>query len=208
MSIIKKKIKDKNGSIAIIGVILALIIVTIITAYVNITNSSWVVNEVQSIMDLSNTNALQLSVDSDMLKKEMLAIEQKNYVTSDGHVKVNQDMLNKIVGNNLKAQLANNIKTSSLIDSVQIKYIKPELLYTNWGLNYDGNKEKARPQLILDSVVQVTLKHSKEFDNLDSKTIKTYNARTGNDIQISVDGKSGDGKVVLTVRSLTRMVYR
>ena len=208
MSIIKKKFKDKNGSIAIIGVILALIIVTIITAYVNMTNSSWVVNEVQSIMDLSNTNALQLSVDSDMLKKEMLAIEQKNYVTSDGHVKVNQDMLNKIVGNNLKAQLANNIKTSSLIDSVQIKYIKPELLYTNWGLNYDGNKEKARPQLILDSVVQITLKHSKEFDNLDGKTIKTYNARTGNDIQISVNGRSGDGKVVLTVRSLTRMVYR
>ena len=65
----KSLLKNNKGSISIIGVIITIIIVTVLSGYLGILNSSWVYNEVQSIMDLSATNTLQASLDTEALRR-------------------------------------------------------------------------------------------------------------------------------------------
>ena len=65
------KLKSNKGSIAIIGIIMTIIVVTLISGFLNMNNITWVSNEIQSILDVSTTTALQACLDDDKLRKEM-----------------------------------------------------------------------------------------------------------------------------------------
>lgn len=211
-------IKNKKGSIAIIGIIISLIIVTAITGYITIVNSSWVYNEIQSIMDICTTNALQNSIDSEALRKEILGVKNNNGISasttetsikSDGTGRDTVDMnkVNATLESLFNKELKKNTSTGKMITNINIVKFSTELTYDSWGAVY-GSKSKERPQLIMDSTVQITLKSSSEFDGLSNHSLKLYNARSGNDFNIKVNGTTADGRVVLTVRTLSRVLYK
>lgn len=207
---------NKKGSISIMGIIIALILVTVITGFMNVLASSYVYNEVQSIMDLSSINAMQYSIEDEALKREILGVENPSgqleddtIIHSDGtfNNKVIQSKINQTLLKYYRRELSNQIKSNSLIKNYKIVNCNGELEYDSWGANYNGQK-KQRPQLSFNSVVQVTIKSDKEFDTVDNYSLKLFNARNKGTINISVDGKTADGNLVLTIRTLSRLIYK
>lgn len=213
----KNIIRNKRGSISIIGIIITIIIVTALAGYMSILNSSWVFNEVQSIMDLCSTNALQQSIDSNALRKEILGVNNSSNGSSSSDTSignngqsagsVNQTKINNILKALYQAELNKNIKTNSMILNVNLVRFESDLVYTSWGANYGGSA-KSRPQLRLDATTQVTLKANSQFDGLNNYKLNMFNAKNNGNIQISVAGVTGDGKVILTVRTLSRIIYK
>lgn len=209
----KDILKNEKGSISVLGVIVTIIIVTVLSGYVSILNSSWVLNEVQSIMDLCATNALQSSLDSEALRKEVFGVVDENgssantSISNNGTGVVDQRKVNSILKNLYQKELNNNISPQGLIKKASLVSFDSDLVYSDWGVNYNSNSKK-RPQLRLDAVVQITLKANSEFDGLNNYKLERYNAKNNQNMQITVNGVSNDGEVILTVRTLTRMVYK
>lgn len=195
--------KNKKGSLSIIGAILIFIGISIFAAYISIDKSTWVTNEIQSIMDISGVTALQDSINTDALRQQILQVNGAGNVnTNTNTISVNQTQLNNIVKNNYIKELNNSLKANGdMIDSVSIKRFKTSLEKTNWGINIE-----AKPQLTLDATVQVILNDSYDFQ--DNYSIEGYDAKEGKDFSVSVTGHTNDGKVVLTVRSASRLIFK
>lgn len=216
---IKKMIKNKKGSISIIGIIITIIIVTALAGYISILNSSWVFNEVQSIMDLCATNALQQSIDSQALRKEILGVKNPSTgssgtdtsISSNGDWKTKtqaeKNKINDILKALYQAELNKNISTNSMILGVKLVNFESDLVYSSWGSTYNSNA-KSRPQLRLQAVTQITLKANSQFDGLNNYKLSLFNAKNKGTIDITVAGVTGDGKVILTVRTLSRILYK
>lgn len=207
----KSILKNQKGSFSIIGIILTITIVTIIAGYISINRNTWVNSELQSIVDISSLNALNASIDEEKLKNQIFAVKgTKAYIdtkVSDLKVKGDTSGINSVVANNFQKELNKQVRVNSMIESITVKSCKSELQVTSWGTN-KGVSNLKRPQLILDSVVQVVVKNTAEFDSMGAHTLSYTDAKTGNIMSISVDGVTKDGKVVLTVRCLSRIVYR
>ena len=122
----KSLLKNNKGSISIIGVIITIIIVTVLSGYLGILNSSWVYNEVQSIMDLSATNTLQASLDTEALRREILGVNDgasSNSSTSigsqgQGASSVNQNKINSTLRAIYQNELNKNLGTNSIITGI------------------------------------------------------------------------------------------
>lgn len=220
--IIFEKLKNKKGVNSILGVILTLISVTVISAYVSINTKSWVTNEVQSLMDVSATDALQDVISSDDLRKEIITVNDTSSSINSRTQKslVNQENVKKKVKNSYKAELNKCLKANGdLIDSIELKEFDAGLENTMWGVNSKNlikDEYQARPQLFIDAVVQVTLNEDTQWDLNSNYKIRYFNSKStstdttsyGQDEYVQVAGVTNDGKVVLTVRTLTRLIYR
>lgn len=211
MIMVKNKLKEQKGAISIIFIILSLILIMIITAFMTINKSTYLQNEVQSVMDSSATSALSMSIDKSALKKEMFTVGS-SYISGDGTKKsINQSQLEDIVKTNYMNELAQNLGQNSIdgIMSYDITNFSVELSYTDWGVSDGQGKTIKRPQLIMNSVVQVKVKSYADFDLLSTYTTSLYNARTSkNDVSVTVAGRTNDGEIILAVRTLARLVYR
>lgn len=211
----KRYILNKKGSISVVGVIITIIIVTVISGYISILNSSWVYNEVQSIMDLCSTNTLQQSIDSEVLRKEILGVKEfrsdssgnDTKITDTGVGHVNNQKITSILKNMYQAELNKNVRTNNMIQKIQLVSFDADLTYNSWGATYN-NKAKNRPQLRLDAVTQITLKANSKFDASNNYSIKYFNAKNNGNINIQVSDITGDGRVILTVRTLSRVLYK
>lgn len=225
--IIFERLKNNNGVNSILGVILTLISITVISAYVSITNTSWVTNEVQSIIDISATDALQDVINSDDLRKEIITVNNTHESMNTKDPK-SLDQQNKAIDQNKViekakdsyiAELNKSLRANgNLINSIHIESFDAGLENTMWGVNSTNmitGQQQARPQLFIDATVQVTLNENPNWDVDDNYKIKYFNAKSTDttlsrdaDKNISVLGTTKDGKVVLTVRTLTRLIYR
>lgn len=210
----KKIIKNKKGSISIIGIIITIIIITALSGYLSIMNSSWVFNEVQSIMDLCATNTLQQSIDSQALRKEILGVKDPSTgsssdtsISNTGKINVNAQKVNNILLSLYQAELNKNMRKNNLMTDIKLVSFDADLVYQSWGATYN-NQAKNRPQLRLNAVTQVTIKANSQFDGLNNYNVNFFNAKNGTNFSIKVAGVTGDGKVVLTVRTLTRVLYK
>ena len=213
---IKNILSNKKGDISLIYAIFAIIIITIITAFLTMNKTSFLFNEVQSVMDSSATTAISFSVDKSKLKEEILAVGS-SYISSDGTKKrINQSELDRIIRQNYLNQLSKNIGTNNIngVMGYRLVDFSTEMSYDDWGVNATDKrtgalKSKKRPQIIMDSTVKVKLRSYTDFDTLGNYTMKMYNARKpSNDITINVAGRTNDGEIVLIIRTLARIVYR
>lgn len=214
----RNNINNKKGNISIIGIIIAIIIVTAISGFLSIMNSSWIYNEVQSIMDLCAINTLQSSIDSQALKKEVLGVNNDlNDGSSTDDTSINSDAIdysniNKTKVNNIlkiiyQEELNKNIKTNNMISNIKLVSFNGDLVYSDWGANYEGVTKK-RPQLRLDAITQITLKTNSQFDTLDNYDLHFFDSKNNGNITINVAGVTADGNIILTVRTLTRVLYK
>lgn len=217
--------RSKKGSISMIGIIITLIGITVLSGFMAILNSSYVINEVEAIMELSSTNAIQKSIDTELLRQEMLGIIDpttgkpgKDTTIShdgDGAVKVNNQKITTIMRNNYQRELNRNVAPGGLIQAVRLVHFDSSLVYSKWGTNYtlkeygmaieDG---KLRPQIVINSVVQIDLKATSKFDGLNNYNLNLYNAFNGQNMTVAVSGVAEDGTVTLTVQTMARSIYR
>ena len=219
--ILNKILKNKKGVNSILGAILTIISVTVISAYVSINRTSWATNEIQSIMDISATDALQDVISSNDLRKEIIAVNESDSSINSRTQKslVDQNKVKNKVKTAYMEELKRCLKTNNdLIDSIKLVDFDAGLENTMWGVNstnlITGNQQ-ARPQLFIDATVQVTLNEDPQWDVNSNYKIRYFNAKStdsvfskNEDKYVSVLGKTNDGKVILTVRTLTRLIYR
>ena len=219
--ILNKILKNKKGVNSILGAILTIISVTVISAYVSINRTSWATNEIQSIMDISATDALQDVISSNDLRKEIIAVNESDSSINSRTQKslVDQNKVKNKVKTAYMEELKRCLKTNNdLIDSIKLVDFDAGLENTMWGVNstnlITGNQQ-ARPQLFIDATVQVTLNEDPQWDVNSNYKIRYFNAKSTDSVfsknadkYVSVLGKTNDGKVILTVRTLTRLIYR
>lgn len=203
----KDILNNKKGDIAILYVIFAVIIITIITAFLTMNKTSFLFNEIQSVMDSSATTAITFSVDKTKLKQEILAVGS-SYISNDGTKKsINQTELDSILKQNYLDLLSKNIGTNNIngVMGYDLVNFSTEMTYDSWGVNATDKKtgvytSKKRPQIIMDATVKVRLKSYTDYDTLGNYTMNMYNARKpSNNITISVAGRTNDGEIVLIV---------
>lgn len=180
-------IKDQKGAISILFVIFAFIALLIITATIDILKESYVINEVQGIMDVAGVSALNASVDKESLRGEKL-VYSEDVLKSTYH---------KII--------RERINTEGVITYRNI--LKTEVLHkvSNTGL---GQVSKAKEQLWLDSIMVIRVKTSTVFDLFPSVQKNYYDSKSNSNFSVEVAGETEDGETELIIRSVTRLVYR
>lgn len=188
MNALKRFWNNKKGNFSILFVTLVLISVLVVTAFVDILKESWSIQEVQSIMDVAGVSALRTGVDETKLRVEIFKVDT-NLVES----KFNQMVSNELEG------------SEKIVDyrfvRTKVKQYAPE----NWGL---GQTSKARPQAMIDSTMVITVEASPTFDMIPGTAKVFYDSKSQSDFEVTYNGRTQDGKIELTIRSVSRIVYR
>lgn len=201
------KLKNEKGAFSIIAAILVFIVILSITAYSDIINKKWTLNEVQSVMDASGSNTLKSTVDLDYLRAEILAIDKNN--TADTNNNPNKQINTTDYKNKIKkayiAELKSQVSTNVNITQLDVQTVDVSFDYDTFGL---GESEKPRPQISLDAVSKLKVDSAEFMDTLEGVTAEVYSSRNNSTFTVEYLGRSADGQVELLVRSVTRLVYR
>nr|WP_162182149.1 hypothetical protein [Jeotgalibacillus malaysiensis] len=207
---LKSRLNNEKGSYSIIAVMLIFIILIAVAAYTDMITKRWTINEVQAVMDLSGGNTLKKHVNLNELYQEKIgdgrftSDKNKEQIKSELEAAVDEDYLRKIE-DAYKEELFNQIKVNDTISSVQVTNLDVDFGYTNEGL---GEKATPRPQFVIDSVVQLEVKTSNQFDTGANYTSQVFSSFNSSNFEVTVIDKPKDGKQTLAVRSVTRLVYR
>lgn len=92
---IKNTITNKKGDIALIGVIITITVTVFIQGYLDTTSANYILDEAQSMIDLTALTTLQSSVDTEGLRYERMTIRPYNYDYESMHVNQTQNSLQK-----------------------------------------------------------------------------------------------------------------
>ncbi|TCK01315.1 UNVERIFIED_ORG: hypothetical protein BDK47_1166 [Anoxybacillus amylolyticus] len=180
-------LKEKQGSFAIIVAIVVFVGALTVTAFVDMLSRTYLINEVQSIMDVSGTSALRTGVDVVNLRAEDFRFD-KNLVES-----------------NYRRMVSDQVGRLPNISHYQFVDMDVSVFQSAFGLGQTG---KPRWQGMIDSTMMIQVEASPVFDLIPGATETFYDAKSSSSFQVSYVGKTEDGKVELLVRSVTRVVYR
>lgn len=201
---IRKLIKEEDGAFSIVSIVVVLIMVLAITAFTDIVNKSFILNEVQGHMDTAGITALQKSIDMTRLRAEQLATDSENVVDIEDNSMNLSDYKDKI-NKNYDNELRKRIKINSNIVAIEKENVFVDFTYDNWGFGITSSK---RPQIVLDATYKITIRASSEFDNITPLAKQFYSARQSKNFSISYNGRDEDGNIELIIRSVTREAYR
>lgn len=201
---IRKLIKEEDGAFSIVSIVVVLIMVLAITAFTDIVNKSFILNEVQGHMDTAGITALQNSINMTRLRAEQLATDNDNLAdTEDGTLELS-DYKDKIKKSYDK-ELRKRIKINPNITSIKQESILVDFTYDNWGF---GTTSSKRPQIVLDATYKITIRASSQFDKITPIAKQFYSARQSRNFSVSYNGRDDDGNIELIIRSVTREAYR
>lgn len=182
-----EKFKKKDGAVSIMIVVALLVGVFIIAGSVEIVKRSHTMNEIGYIMDIASVTALRSGVDEEKLRAEEFAID-KSMVIRNYHSMVDQSLDNY----------------GHIVSHKHVK-TKVEGFKETWGLGQTG---KAREQVLIDSTVLLKVHSNNFFDTIPAVGKRFYDARSNSDFEITYNGVGEDNLVELSVRSVSRVVYR
>lgn len=211
---LKEKLKSNKGAYSILAAILILIMATMMTAYVDILNKKWALNEVQTIMDSSGINTLQNQVNNKSLRAEILSLDPDKPNISDGdYADTTDKSFSPSVQQKYKSDMTNyykqevdkQIKGQTNVSEYDVERVDVVFSYDNWGL---GETKKKLPQITLDSVVRMRIKTTSLFDDITKVSSVMYSSRNNANFTVTYNGTTEDGQSELIVRSVTRLVYR
>lgn len=212
--IIKEKVQNQKGAYSVVITILILVMVLVMTGYMDIMNKKWAVSEVQTIMDTSGINTLQNQVNNSALRAEILSLDKdSNDITDQDYADRNNGAFTVAEQQKYKSdmalyyqqELARQIKGRTNVSSYEIERVDVTFSYDHWGL---GTTTKRLPQITLDAVVKMRVKQTGVFDNTINITRTMYSARNNANFTVTYDGEAENGEAELIVRSVTRLVYR
>jgi len=187
MKSLKCFLRNTKGAFSILFVILIFIGVMIATAFMDMLVKSYTLQEVQSVMDVAGVSALQTGVDSRKLRVEIFDVD-KNVVES-----------------NYKRLVSERMNESQKIINYRFVRTTVETFNENWGLGITG---KSRPQALIDSTMVIVVENSPMWDLIPGANETFYNSRDGEFFDVTYLGTTQDGQVELSIRSVSRIVYR
>lgn len=199
-----KKLRDNKGSFAIISAMLVFIVVLCIAYYSDTIAKRWVINEVQAIMDSSGTNTLKSTVDTEYLRKEILASDANNPIDVNIRQLDTVKYKNKIKQAYIK-EISSQVATNDTITSLDVKDVEVSFDYDTFGL---GESKKSRPQITLKALTTLKVDSHPMVNSLEGSTAEIYNSRNNDTFQVKYGGVDENGDVTLAVYSVTRLVYR
>lgn len=202
-----KRLQNEKGSFAIIGAVLIFVVILAISAYSDMITKRWTINEVQSIMDASGSNALKNTVDLGYLRAEIFALDENNQADINNNPErtvKSTDYKNKVKTAYI-AELQSQVSTNQTITELDVQTVDVTFEYDTFGL---GESEKERPQITLDAVTKLKVKSTEWMDVMEGMSAEIYSSRNNQTFTVEYGGKSADGQVELIVRSVTRLVYR
>lgn len=184
-----KNINLKSGAISILIVIAIMISMIIIIGFINITQKSYVFNEVRSIMDMAGTSALKAGVDETAMRMEEFVLDES------------------FVRKEYKRIISESISENELITSFKLgtNDIDIDIYESSWGL---GSSTKSRPQARLEAIARVRIKVNSTFDVYQFTKESYYDSYENQNFTITYAGKTNDGEIEIIIRSVTRIVYR
>lgn len=207
----KQPLKNEKGYFSLLYLVVILIAIVGFVTFANITVHSYVLREVQGIMDTSALNALRMSVSSELLKDEYLGVmngsdssekEQMNLTDSSGISGYVQSQ----VRHAYQTELNQYLKTSNYLESIAIRQAD---VYFEKGTHGVGTSTE-RVYIVLDSVVDVLLEQLGSENYGGTFYNRQYSSAMEEDgsFQIISSTPAEDGKVQIVVRSVTKLTYR
>lgn len=179
--------KDVRGSFSIIFVIVAFVGALTITAFVDMLSRSFLIGEVQSMMDIAGTTALRMGVDEVYLRAEEFRFNRNE------------------VEIRYRQMIDEQLRNSPKILNYKFVDLDVSAFNSTFGL---GETRKSRWQGMIDSTIMVQIEQSPVFDLIPGVSESFYDARSSTYFHVSYAGQTEDGRVELLVRSVTRIVYR
>lgn len=88
---LKNTIKNKKGDIALIGIIITLTVTVFIQGYLDTISANYILDEAQSMIDLTALTTLQSSIDTEGLRYERMTLRPYNYDYEKHHYNQNQN---------------------------------------------------------------------------------------------------------------------
>lgn len=126
-----KKLKSKKGDISLIGIIITITAAVFIQGYLDTINANYILDESQSIIDLTALTALESSVDTEGLRYERMTIRPYNYDYEANHV-------NQVQNNPLLTANDGYINPSVLAGMSSDELVKKQKEVYNYSIWLDG----------------------------------------------------------------------
>lgn len=184
---LKDKAGKKEGAMTLLYVFLIFIALLVVIGFYDILIRSYTIDEIQSNMDMAGVSALQTSVD-------------------ETHLRVGEFVIDEHVAKGtFRATLTNTMNGADKILSYRFINSEVELYKDTFGL---GQTSKSREQALIDSTIVIVVESSQIFDVVPGAYDTYYNSRDNAYFDVTYLGKTDDGKVELSVRSVSRVVYR
>lgn len=156
MKRIRLILSNRKGEFAIIVVIIALMMVSVFTAYLNYMQSNFILKEIKSVMNNAGYSALKSAVEVGYHREEML----------DDYRSIDKDK----VSNKFVEALNAVINAGGQIHSFDITHLN--VYYTD-GDNWNIDDGKKRPQVVLEADARVGIKNISQDND-----IKYFNVRS------------------------------
>ena len=207
--LLKKRLKNQKGFVSILVTILAIIGVVFVAYLLDSNTQSFVIREIEGIMDTSAMNTFNRTLSIEKLKDEVFGFDTGGEIKptdSDGTYtlpSVTQEFIKKTY----RDELNNQASTNSLILELKADTINLEFGKSSWG---GGDSTKSRPYLVIDSFVTIKMKHSSAFDysaSYQNRQFASYKSGV-TDVTIENLGTPQDGEMVMVVRCTSRLYHR
>lgn len=180
-------LKEKKGAFSILWVLLIFVAAIAATGLLNLIELTYVINETQSIMDITGESQLQTGVNDYILRSEVFQYNQQTMI------------------NNYNASLSNQIHDNGLISNFQVLNTNIYQQTTTFGL---GTYQYPRPQVVLDSTVGMNVSVNPIFRIAPFVEKTFFSSFNNSDFTVSMQGNTSAGQAALVIRSVTRIVYR
>ena len=92
MKKIKKILKSKKGAISLIGIMICIITAIFIQGYLDTSAANFILEETQSILDLTTLTTLESTIDTEGLRYERMTLIHYNYDYEANHVSQNTNL--------------------------------------------------------------------------------------------------------------------
>lgn len=185
-------LRNKSGAISIIYIIAIFITVIIAMGFVNMTNKTIAINEIQGIMDVSGVIALRNSVDETSWRAEELKVDKSKAVIE--FRKLVNEKAGEYVGEN---KLLSDFK----INNIRV-YEGSETAMGN--VQVSGDR-----QYYLESNATATYKTYNFIDRVIFHGLTFFDfLSTGEYASVAVGGTMEDGSVEVVIRTVSRLALR
>lgn len=206
-----KILKSSKGAFSILAVIVVFILVLGMTAFIDITTKTYILNEIQGNMDMAGITALHTAVDRNKLRAEMMAYSDgsNNSIDVDdrsGVVIKRTSQYKTIISNKYKYELNKYVKANAhYIKSFTPVRVQVYFEYSDKGL---GKSNMSRPQIVIDATYNAEIKVSEQFDIVGDFTKTMQDGFADKNFSLTQKGTTKDGYSNVVIRSVTRQVMR
>lgn len=209
---IKNAKKNVKGAVSIIMVIFILILATAFTLLIDLSSTMFGMKEIQSKIDIAGINALYNSVDYNQLRDETLGVVDGGSITSGGSFSsdMNERKYIEVIRNRYINELQ-QIKYPG--ENPKIQKSEVRFVYNDFGVGYNAangaTSAKARPQVVLESIVSYEIPSSTLVDEINRNITKTVKSRYSNsEFSVTVSDVGKDGKATVMLHSITRIILK